>query len=105
MRKTTSFLVGCVALLPVFSQAKYDKIQSDTWVCNDGLNRVVASSDQGVQRKDIDTACVVGMFYYIWHGQHGEEVKDITRILEKNVNNPQWGSENQFHWGSKPVRA
>lgn len=103
MRKTASFLVGCVALLPVFSQAKYDKIQSDTWVCNDGLNRVVASSDQGVQQKDIDTACVVGMFYYIWHGQHGEEVKDITRILEKNVNNPQWGSENQFHWGSKPV--
>ena len=77
--------------------------QSDTWVCNDGLNRVVASSDNGVTRTEIDTTCSIGMFYYIWHGQHGEEVKDITRILAADVNNPQWGAYTQFHWGSKPA--
>ena len=54
--------------------------QSDTWVCNDGLNRVVASSDNGVTRTEIDTTCSIGMFYYIWHGQHGEEVKDMISL-------------------------
>ena len=102
-RKTRFFLQVCLALYPLLSYANNGKVMSDTWVCNDGLGRVVASSDCGVLRKDMDTACVVGMFYYIWHGQHGEEVKDITRILKQNVKNPQWGREGQFHWGSQPV--
>jgi hypothetical protein len=76
---------------------------SDTWVCNDGLGRVVASMDRGVTRKQVDENCQVGMFYYVWHGQHGTEKKDITRILEANPDNPAWGDVDQFHWGGKPV--
>ncbi len=78
-------------------------VMSDTWVCCDGLGRNVASSDQGVTRAQKDTACRVGMFYYVWHGQHGEEVKDITRLLEQNPESPAWGAEGQFHWGGKPA--
>lgn len=101
MFKRISVLVLLLGTL--LSHAEQNYVYSDTWVCNDGLNRVVASSDQGVVRKEIDTTCVMGMFYYVWHGQHGPEIKDITRLLEKNVQQPQWGGVNQFHWGGKPA--
>ncbi len=78
-------------------------VMSDTWVCCDGLGRNVASADKGVTRAQVDTACKVGMFYYVWHGQHGAEVKDITRLLEENPESPAWGAVNQFHWGGKPA--
>lgn len=78
-------------------------VMSDTWVCCDGLGRNVASSDMGVSRAVKDTTCRVGMFYYVWHGQHGAEVKDITRLLEQNPESPAWGAEGQFHWGGKPA--
>ena len=45
-------------------------VMSDTWVCCDGLGRTVASSDSGVTREEKDTACTVGIFYYVWLGQH-----------------------------------
>jgi len=84
-------------------QAQEIDPMSDTWVCYDGLGRIVASKDRGVGRKEVDENCQVGMFYYVWHGQHGAEKKDITRLLEANPDNPDWGSVNQFHWGGKPA--
>ena len=93
----------CMALFCPRTGAQTIDVQSDTWVCNDGLNRVVASSDRGVTRTKIDSTAQVGIFYYIWHGQHGAEVKDITRLLEKDPDNPTWGGEGQFHWGGKPA--
>ena len=93
----------CMALFCPRTGAQTIDVQSDTWVCNDGLNRVVASSDRGVTRTKIDSTAQVGIFYYIWHGQHGAEVKDITRLLEKDPDNPAWGGEGQFHWGGKPA--
>lgn len=83
--------------------ANYKAPQSDTWVCVDGLGRTVASSDSGVDRAKKDETCSVGMFYYIWHGQHGAEVKDITRLLEANPTNPAFGGKDVFHWGGKPA--
>lgn len=76
----------------------------DTWVTVDELGREVASSDRGVTRKEIDKNAQVGMFYYIWHGQHSntKKDKDITEILSENPDNPQWGPESYFHWGSTP---
>lgn len=78
-------------------------VQSDTWVCCDGLKRVVASSDDGVERESVDADCQVGIFYYVWHGQHGDELQDITRLLEANPDKPEWGWIGQFHWSSKPA--
>lgn len=77
--------------------------QYDTWVCDDGLGRTVASSDNGTRLATPDRNVQFGMFYYIWHGQHGAEVKDITRLLDANAASPSWGGEGQFHWGGKPA--
>lgn len=74
----------------------------DTWVCDDELGRTVANSDNGAPTTIRDNA-QIGMFYYIWHGQHGAEVKDITRLIEANPANPAFGGEGQFHWGGKPA--
>ena len=76
---------------------------NDTWVCADELGRNVAYAGKGVTRTKIDSTLQIGMFYYIWHGQHGDEIKDITRLLENNAENPKWGAVGQFHWGGKPV--
>lgn len=92
-----------LSFIHMTAEAQNIDVHSDTWVCNDGLNRVVASSDRGVTRTKIDSTCSVGIFYYIWHGQHGAEIKDITRLLEKDPDNPAWGSAGQFHWGGKPA--
>lgn len=109
MRAKTTKTKRCTAIAAVLmttaslAMGQSVDVMSDTWVCCDGLGRNVASSDMGVSRAKKDTACRVGMFYYVWHGQHGAEVKDITRLLEKNPDSPAWGAEGQFHWGSKPA--
>ena len=102
MRQTILTLLGLLpALLPLAAQ-DYDP-QSDTWVCVDELGRNVASSDEGVTRTDIDEDAIIGMFYYIWHGQHGTETKDNTRLVAANPENPNFGAWNTFHWGGKPA--
>lgn len=90
------------AAMPFFSGAQQPlDEQYDTWVCHDGLGRTVVTSDDGT--RPFDNECQVGIFYYLWHGQHGDEIKDITRLLEANADNPAWGNESQFHWGGKPA--
>lgn len=96
-----------LTLLALLSLSKLVHSQSwetypDTWVAVDELGRSVASSDAGVTRNDIDSNCTIGMFYYIWHGMHTMAGKDITELLEDNVDNPDWGAEQAFHWGYKP---
>lgn len=93
-----SFLAFSAAL-----QAQTLDTWSDTWVCDDELGRTVASADGGVERTGIDSTVVIGMFYYVWHGQHGTEVKDNTRLVAANPENPAWGDPGQFHWGGRPV--
>ncbi len=90
-------------LTPVFCLAQDFDPQCDTWVCVDDLGRNVASSDEGVTRSDIDEEGVIGMFYYVWHGQHGAETKDNTRLVAQNPENPAFGGWNSFHWGGKPA--
>jgi hypothetical protein len=75
----------------------------DTWVCVDALGRNVASSDSGVTRSNINTATQIGIFYYLWQGQHGDEIKDNTKLITENPDNPAFGGETQFHWGGEPA--
>lgn len=74
----------------------------DTWVAVDELGREVASSDGGVDRTEVDEDTSVGMFYYVWHGQHNDSRKDISELLKANPDNPDWGPEGYMHWGSRP---
>ena len=78
-------------------------VMSDTWVCNDGLGRPVACSDDGYTPTTPYEDTMVGIFYYLWHGQEGTEVKDVTRLLEKDPVNPAFGDYYQYHWGGKPA--
>lgn len=81
-------------------EVTYDPL-ADTWVCDDELGRTVETSDNGLALPKDNSN--IGMFYYVWHGQHGSEVKDITKILQANPNNPSWGDVGQFHWGGEPA--
>lgn len=101
--KTRFSTVAVALMISVSAISQKVNVMSDTWVCCDGLGRTVGSSDGGVARVEKDTTCNVGIFYYVWHGQHGDEVKDITRLLKANPDSPAWGAVSQFHWGSKPV--
>ncbi len=87
----------------ISAQSEIYDTYSDTWVCMDGLGRNVAYAGNGVERMSIDTTVSVGMFYYIWHGQHGAEIKDITKLLKDDTDNPKWGKTGQFHWGGEPA--
>lgn len=100
-RYTFLTLLGLLSILtPVKAQTW--ETYPDTWVAVDELGRNVASSDAGVTRNEVDKNCTIGMFYYIWHGMHTMAGKDITELLNENLENPNWGAEQTFHWGYKP---
>ena len=94
--------VGAVVLPVAAEDAVTWDTWPDTWVAVDELGREVASSDGGVTRDGVDENTSVGMFYYLWHGQHNDSRKDISVLLQENPDNPDWGTVGYMHWGSKP---
>lgn len=92
------FLLCCQTV-----NAQQGTVAPDTWVCCDGLQREVPVADSKGMPAAVDENQQVGVFYYLWHGQHGAEIKDNTRILEADPVNPEWGPEGAYHWGGKPV--
>lgn len=73
-------------------------LYSDTWVATDGLGRKLATGAEcGPPRSDR----TVGIFYFLWLGQHGQAGPfDITRLLAADPENPKWGPQGVFHhWG------
>lgn len=77
---------------------------SDTWVATDGLGRTLPMHEQvGPPREKR----WVGLFYFLWLGQHGEAGPfDISRILAadpgaiNNPGSPLWGPMHApHHWG------
>lgn len=98
--KQFTLLSLSLLLLPLVAMGQ--QVQPDTWVCTDALGRPVATRGNGVAR-DVDPEVKIGMFYYVWHGQHGGEVRDIPALLQANPANPQWGAVHQFHWCGRPA--
>ncbi|MCP4452590.1 MAG: hypothetical protein GY809_14105, partial [Planctomycetes bacterium] len=77
-------------------------LYSDTWVATDALGRSMPDFETcGPVRKNR----VVGMFYFLWLGQHGTGGPfDITRLLDANPDNPAWGPVGAFHhWGQSEL--
>ncbi len=77
----------------------------DNWVVTDGLGRQLPSNDEvGSKRNDKQ----IGVFYYIWHGFHGDKVYDITKIIANypsdplSAGNPGWGGPGAFHFWGEP---
>lgn len=100
MKKALLFmtLLSCAML-----HAQDVDVMSDTWVCHDGLGRPVACSDDRNTPLTLNKNTLIGIFYYLWHGTEGPEMKDVTRILEQDPYNPAFGNFYQYHWGGKPA--
>lgn len=92
--------------LPLFAQQASPPapvlrdLASDTWAGVDALGRAMPTSATArPARKDR----FVGVFYFLWHGQHGMDGPyDITQILADPAHNP-WGPPGAFHWWGEPA--
>jgi hypothetical protein len=73
---------------------------SETWVASDGLGRTMPTfTETGGVKKDR----TVGIFYFLWLGQHGRTVYDNTRLLAEHPDQPQYGPAGQFHFWGEPL--
>ncbi len=79
-------------------------VRSDTWTATDALGRTLPTFAQvGSPRPNK----FVGIFYFLWLGEHGNEGPfDISKILKQDPNainqpmNPLWGPVGApHHWG------
>ena len=77
-------------------------LMSDTWVATDAVGRVLPGYDECGPVRDDRT---VGIFYFLWLGQHGTRGPfDITELLKADPKNPAWGPPGAFHhWGQSEL--
>lgn len=95
--------LGC--LVPVATKAAAPApasrdVMADTWVATDALGRTLPDNAEcGGPRMGKQ----VGIFYFLWLGEHGGaqgKVHDISKILAANPKDPTWGPVHHFHhWG------
>jgi len=79
---------------------------ADTWVATDGLGRSLPTCrETGLPR----AGRTVGLFYFLWHGEHGQEGPfDVSRILAQHPNalsdpNAPWGPVGAMHHWGEPL--
>ncbi len=91
-----------VILAPVVSGVDARDLYSDTWVAVDDLGRSLPGYDECGPPKSDRT---VGIFYFIWLGQHSTTGPwDITKLLAENPENPAFGPRQHFHhWGESEL--
>ena len=100
--KKQNIALAAMAAAAFTAMADNYAVAPDTWVAADGLGRTVASADAGAPLRNPADTSAIGMFYYVWHGHHGKETKDITKLLAKNPEKPDFGPYTAFHWGGEP---
>lgn len=72
---------------------------ADSWVATDALGRELPTyADVGRLRESKK----VGVFYYVWVGNHTRKVYDITKILEQPEGERSWGATGSFHFWGEP---
>jgi hypothetical protein len=78
----------------------YRDLYPDTWAATDALGRSLPSYEEvGPMRENRK----VGLFYFLWLGQHGTDGPyDITELLKNNPKDPQYGPPGLFHHWGKP---
>jgi hypothetical protein len=102
MEKLFIALCICVFFGNGFSQAKKPfPILNSNWIATDALGRKLPEYSKTGNPKDKKW---VGLFYYIWHGQHEptDTIYDITELLRKNPANPEYGKHRLFHYWGEP---
>jgi hypothetical protein len=94
--------IGLLMLTPLAGGAEAPSWDTfaDTWVASDGLGRAMPTfADTGGVKKDR----AVGIFYFLWLGQHGRTVYDNTRLLAEHPDGPAYGPAGQFHFWGEPL--
>lgn len=100
--KKQNIALAAMTAVAITAVADNHAVAPDTWVAVDGLGRTVASADAGAPLRNPADTSAIGMFYYVWHGHHGKETKDLTKLLAKNPEKPDFGPYMAFHWGGEP---
>ncbi|MBE6782607.1 MAG: hypothetical protein E7536_01185 [Ruminococcaceae bacterium] len=101
-----------VSFMTIFNLAGTGEVKTETaqingsFSCTDALGRGVTSAD-GESEK------LVGVFYFLWHSQHGSNrIIDISEIIKQNPNavdseeawiNAGGGNQQEFHFWGKPL--
>ncbi len=71
----------------------------DQWVATDALSRSLPGHEDVGKRRE---GKAVGIFYFVWIGNHAQQVYDCTQILKADPKNPEWGPENATHFWGEP---
>ncbi len=105
------FFTGIILLNSAYSSAQnctQYKSFADDWVATDALGRTLP---EFYQTGGLCEGKIVGVFYYIWQGYHGNRVLDITKILDQypqtplSNKNPGWGNIGEFHFWGEPEQG
>ena len=84
----TILAVACLTLNDAHAQ-EFLKF-SDNWVATDALGRTLPQHAEAGDRK---SEKFVGVFYFVWVGNHSQQVYDISKILQQQ-------DESKRKWGA-----
>ena len=75
-------------------------LSPDTWVATDALGRTLPTAGQAPAPR---RGKFVGVFYFLWHGQHGKDGPyDNTLTVADPIAHP-YGPPGAFHWWGEPA--
>lgn len=100
MTRVHAVISSGIMICAAVQAASFRDMEADTWVAVDAVGRTLPGYDQVGPPRENRT---VGLFYFLWLGQHGTSGPfDITERLKDNPNAPQYGSPGAFHHWGKP---
>lgn len=87
--------------LPVLAQTPPShQLAPDTWVATDALGRSLPLAGTAPKTRP---GKFVGVFYFLWHGQHGTDGPyDNTKTIADPAGHP-YGPPGAFHWWGEPA--
>ena len=82
-RNTEQSLISATLMImllsiPTIAIGQARDLYSDSWVATDSLGRTLPGYAE-VGPKQTDK--YVGMFYFLWHGEHGTDLYDNTKLI------------------------
>lgn len=86
-------------ILTASSLAGEAKNITDNWMATDALGRKLPTHAEVGERRP---GKQVGVFYFVWNGNHTQKVYDISKILQQPESERKWGPKHATHFGSEP---